>query len=71
MKNLTMAMKTFNERVKTMNQSSSKQLILSADEARNLHSDLFSLLARLAEMQVKPEAEESTGTYTFDGGSFK
>lgn len=36
--------KKFNDKVKQMNQSRSKELRLSADEARNLHTELFNLL---------------------------
>ena len=32
-----------------MNQTGSKTLSLSGDEARNLHTEIFDLLARLAE----------------------
>lgn len=66
-----MAMKVFNERVKTMNSSASRQLVLSAEEARNLHADLFTLLANLAEMNSKPSVEDNPESISFDGGSFK
>lgn len=52
-----------------MNQTGSKQLSLSADEARNLHADIFNLLANLAEVQTMPESSQST-TLSLDGGGF-
>ncbi len=49
MKNLSISFQNFNNRIKQMNQTNGRQLTLSAEEARNLHSDLFSLLAQLAD----------------------
>ena len=69
MQNLRVAMRTLNERVKLMNQTSARQLTLTADEARNLHSDIFAILANLAEAQAKPEGVV-TSTMGLDGGSF-
>jgi hypothetical protein len=69
MQKLSLAVKNFNERVKVMNQTGSKQLSLSADEARNLHADIFNLLANLAEVQTMPESSQST-TLSLDGGGF-
>lgn len=69
MQKLSLAIKNFNERVKVMNQTGSKQLSLSADEARNLHADIFSLLANVAELQNMPESTKSTAL-SLDGGGF-
>lgn len=71
MQPLSIALQNFNNRVKQMNQTNSKQLVLSAEEARNLHSDLFSLITSLAEMQVKPEIVEPVGQISLDGGGFR
>lgn len=70
MQNLSVAMNKFNERVKLMNQTGSKQLVLTAEEARNLHSDLFTLLSNLAELQTKPETRAESTSISLDGGSF-
>lgn len=43
----------FNDKVRSMNQSKSKDLYLTADEARNLHSELFKLLAMLSQNSKK------------------
>lgn len=69
MQKLSLAIKNFNERVKVMNQTGSKQLALSAEEARNLHADIFTLLANIAELQNQPE-QMQTSAVSFDGGSF-
>jgi hypothetical protein len=69
MQRLSLAIKNFNERVKVMNQTGSKQLALSADEARNLHTDIFNLLANIAELQNQPETTVPA-TVSFDGGGF-
>jgi hypothetical protein len=69
MQKLSLAIKNFNERVKVMNQTGSKQLALSADEARNLHADIFNLLANIAELQVQPDTAQ-TASISLDGGGF-
>jgi hypothetical protein len=71
MQTLSLAVQNFNNRVKQMNQTNSKQLVLTADEARNLHADIFNLLANMAEIQSKPtETVQETGGLSLDGGSF-
>ena len=69
MQKLSLAIKNFNERVKVMNQTGSKQLSLNADEARNLHADIFNLLANIAELQSAPEIAPSAAI-SLDGGGF-
>ena len=70
MQKLSLAIKNFNERVKIMNQTGSKQLALSAEEARNLHADIFNLLANIAELQsVEAVSVPPTGI-SLDGGGF-
>jgi hypothetical protein len=70
MQKLSLAFKNFNNKVQQMNQSGSRQLMLSADEARNLHADIYILLANLAEMQ--PASETDTASeISMDGGGFK
>lgn len=70
MQQLSLAFKTFNNKVQQMNQSGSRQLMLSADEARNLHADIYTLLANLAEMQ-SPAPTETGSAVLMDGGGFK
>ena len=54
-----------------MNQTQSKQLILSAQEARNLHTDLFALLTHIAELSDQPNPELPVTQIGMDGGGFK
>jgi hypothetical protein len=69
---LSLHLKKFNDRVKVMNQTNSKELVLSALEARNLHNDIFDLLTQIAELaEVKRAAEtEAVVSVEFDGGNF-
>ena len=72
MQQLSLAIKNFNDKVKLMNQNGSKQLVLSADEARNLHSDIFILLANFAELQSNNDNSiVEVASITLDGGGFK
>lgn len=66
---LSLTIKSFNEKVKQMNQTNGKQLVLSAQEARNLHNDIFVLLATIAEQSVG--ADKEVVQITMDGGGFK
>lgn len=60
----------FNDKVRVMNQTQSKQLLLSAQEARNLHNDIFALLSHIAEMSEQSKPTEVT-QLGMDGGTFK
>ena len=72
MQQLSIAIRNFNDRVKQMNQTNSRQISLNADEARNLHSDIFNLLANLAELQAYPDVTvEEQDNVSLDGGGFK
>lgn len=56
-----------NDRVRVMNQTGGKQLVLTADEARNLHHDIFELLNYL-NPRVKEKGEITQ--IEMDGGNF-
>lgn len=72
MDNLSIHVKAFNDRVKVMNQSGSKDLTLTATDARNLHSDIFALLSLVAELNGKLQVNsEQTLEVRMDGGGFK
>ena len=71
MNNLSLAIRNFNERVKQMNQTGSRQLNLNADEARNLHADIFQLLAIIAELQTVDNTDNQVVQVSLDGGGFK
>jgi hypothetical protein len=70
--NLTIHLKMFNDKVKLMNQSNSKQVTLSAQEARNIHADLFDLLNHCYTLsqKVHQERQESVVNVNMDGGSW-
>lgn len=69
MEPISLAVKSFNEKIKVMNQNNSKQLVLSAEEARNLHSDIYALLVNIAELKSTGGAE--LVQIAMDGGRFK
>jgi len=71
MDKLSIHVRMFNDKVRVMNQTQSKQLILSAQEARNLHTDLFALLAHIAELSNQPQSEPQITQIGMDGGGFK
>lgn len=68
-KNLSYHVKEFSEKVRTLNQTNGKSLVLTANEARNLQSDIFALLSKIIELsdeKTKPEVVN----VELDGGSF-
>lgn len=69
---LSLHLKAFNNRVKVMNQTNSKDLTLSALDARNLHNDIFELLAQIAALtSIREEHDDSAPlNVQFDGGDF-
>ena len=73
MQQLSIHMRKFNEKLQLMNQSNSKQLMLSADEARSLQADIFNLLSNFAELASEPVAvnTQESVQISFDGGGFK
>jgi hypothetical protein len=72
MDNLSIHVKMFNDKVKVMNQSGAKELSLSATDARNLHSDIFAILALVADLNGKLQVNsEAAVEISMDGGGFK
>jgi len=72
MNNSSLHISKFNDKVRVMNQTSSQNLIFSAQEARNLHAEIFELLAQIAENQIIPnKASTDVVTVQMDGGNFK
>jgi hypothetical protein len=69
MEQISIAVRNFNEKVKVMNQTNAKQLVLSADDARNLHTDIYALLANIAELKGNGGGE-SVQISVMDGGRF-
>jgi hypothetical protein len=68
---LTLAIQSFNEKLRQMNQSNGKQLVLSAQEARNLHADIYSLMAEIAALASGKAGKEETVEINMDGGGFR
>jgi hypothetical protein len=70
--NLSIHVRNFNEKVRVMNQSQRKELLLTAQEARNLHADIFALLTHIAELSDKPQvATPAVAQIAMDGGGFR
>jgi len=69
---LSLHLKNFNKRVQVMNQTNSRELTLTATEARNIQAELFELLAHMIDLtELKNEAEQDAViTVVNDGGSF-
>ena len=61
----------FNDRVRAMNQSNSKLLTLNAEEARNLHAEIYNLLALTAELSKSAPVVQNSLQINMDGGGFK
>ena len=70
--NLSIHVRAFNEKVRIMNQSQKKDLILSAQDARNLHADIFALLTHIAELSENtPPVADAPLQVSMDGGRFR
>ena len=69
MDNLPFHIKMFNDRVRAMNQTNSKMLTLNPQEARNLHAEIYDLMATIAELS-KTNSND-TVVINMDGGGFK
>ena len=69
---LSLHLKNFNDRVKVMNQTNSKDLLLSAADARQLHADIFDLLNKINDLTEirKENAAEEVISVEMDGGGF-
>ena len=70
---LSLHLKKFNDRVKVMNQTNGKELLLPKLEALNLHSEIFELLARIEDLTKNVESDKTDNANIeadFDGGDF-
>jgi hypothetical protein len=54
---LSLHLQKFNNRVKVLNQTNAKELVLSAAEARQLQADMFDLLTQIQGLTTIREAE--------------
>jgi len=68
---LSLHLKNFNNKVKVMNQTNSKELTLTALEARNIQAEMFDLLTQIADLiKVKKETANEVITVNLNGGKF-
>lgn len=67
--NLPFHIRMFNDKVRTMNQSNSKILTLSQQEARSLHAEIYDLMATIANLSKTADSSGVT-TIGMDGGRF-
>ena len=67
--NEPLQIRMFNDKVRAMTQANAKVLTLNAEEARNLHAEIYNLLA-LAVHNLKEETTQETVVVKMDGGRF-
>ena len=75
MDNLTLHIKKFNDKVRMLNSNASKNLVLTAQEARSLHADIQDILSHCVALSKKLETVTQSDskevlTITVDGGKF-
>lgn len=68
--NLPFHVKLFNDRVRAMNQGNGKILTLNAEEARNLHAEIYDLMATIASLSKTQENSTTSVSINMDGGTF-
>ena len=70
---LSLPLKVFNDKIRIMNQTQKRDLLLSAVEARNLHTEIFALLAQIADLSRSNSgnSEQPVLEVGMDGGGFK
>jgi len=69
--NVSVHVRMFNDRVRAMNQSNGKILTLNAQEARNLHAEIYELLATISGFCKNTENSIIKTDISMDGGGFK
>lgn len=60
----------FSEKVRHMNDTNSKELVLSAAEARSLHTDIFTLLSKITMLAAEDKAVVAVQDVSVEGGKF-
>jgi len=71
MSDTPLQVKLFNDKIRVMNQSNSKILTLSQQEARNLHSEIYDLLSTIASLTKSNTNSSNIMQINMDGGGFK
>jgi hypothetical protein len=54
-----------------MNQSNAKFITLNAQEARSFQSEIYDLMAKIADLSAVRDQQASPGGVSMDGGLFK
>jgi hypothetical protein len=70
---LSLHLKNFNDRIKVLNQTNGKELVLTPLEARNIHAGIFELLTKindLTELKKIQDEQETLVSVEMDGGDF-
>jgi len=69
---LSLHLKNFNDRIKVMNQTNGKELILTPLEARNIHAGIFELLTKINDLTEIKQANDAEALVSveMDGGDF-
>ena len=68
---LSLHLKKFNDRIKVMNQTNSRDLVLTAAEARQLQADIFDLLNKVNNLiELKKQQTEEVVKVEMNGGKF-
>ena len=67
---LSLHLKAFNNRVKVLNQTNSRELVLTAGEARQLQADIFDLLTQIQALTEVKSAEPEVIAVQVKGASF-
>jgi hypothetical protein len=66
----TIHLKNFNDRVKAMSQTNSRELTMSAQDARNLQADIFNLMTLVVDLSAVSKQNDVL-EINLDGGNFK
>lgn len=67
---LSLHLRKFNDRVKVLNQTNSRELVLSAAEARQLQADIFDLLTQIQALAEVKSSEPEIIAVQVKGSSF-
>jgi hypothetical protein len=72
--NTPLHIQRFNDKIRMLNQAGSRELLLTATEARNIHTEIFELLAEITKLQEKviqlTENPVGITEVEMDGGGF-
>ena len=67
---LSLHLRKFNDRVKVLNQTNARELVLSAAEARQLQADIFDLLTQIQALAEVKSTEPEVISVQVKGGGF-